>query len=177
MAKRAVKWLYNINGSPGPWIVNVPFQAGSSATIDEGAFLEISGGNFIELATDKAMAGTVAISLEEIKSGDHAGYYPAIIPRPGDVFECKLATGADDQSPARGDTVFVSDKESVTTTNGSNVFGAVVDHDGMPKRSGHASDDASIAEGTTIVNVPNNRVLIMIKEGASYFNQLQLDDA
>lgn len=175
MAKRNVKWVKNIDGG-GPLLMPLKFQAGTTQAVDEGEFLELSSGNFIPLATDKAMAATVAISQEEIKSGDLAGYYMGLVPRPGDVFEVDLLS-TDAQNPDRGAVVYVDGDDSVTTTAGTNTLGAVVDHDGFPKRSGHTSDDASIGEGTTIANAPSNKVLISIKEGASYFNALFLDDA
>ncbi len=175
MAKKNVKWLRNIDGGP-PLTMLLKFQAGTTQAVDEGEFLELSSGNFIPLATDKAMAGTVAISLEEIKSGDLAGYYMGLVPRPGDLFEADLLS-TDAQNPDRGAAVYVDGDDSVTTTAGSNVIGTVVDHDGFPMRSGHASDDASIAAGTTIGNVPNGKVVISIKEGASYYNALFADDA
>lgn len=176
MAKRNVKWAHSVFQAPSPYLLLGSFQAGTTQAVDESEFLELSSGNFVPLATDKAMAGTVSVSVEEIFSGDLAGYYPVVVPRPGDVFECDLASGADDTSPDRANTVYVSGDDEVTTTDGTNVFGAVVDHDGFPRRSGHASRDASISEGTTIGSA-NGKVLISIKEGASYFNQLFLDDA
>jgi len=176
VAKRNVKWVMNLYGAPSPLTILEQFQAGSSQTIDEGEFLEVSSGNFIPLATDKAMSNTVAISLEEIKTGDGAGFYPLIVPRPGDVFEADLLS-TDSQNPDKGTALYVDGDDSVTTTAGSNILGHVFNHDGFPKRSGHTSDDASIGEGTTISDVASGKIQFTIKEGASYWGALQGDDA
>jgi len=175
MATNKSAYRYSMFGAAGPYILPGKFQAGTTQAISRGELLELSSGNWIPLDADQSMAGIIAVSLVEIKAGDLAGYYPIIVPRPGDVFEFTLLS-TDSQNPDRGTALYWSSSQIVTTTAGSNILGHVVDHDGFPDVSGHASDDASVAEGTTIANSPGT-VLITIKEGASYYNALQGDDA
>jgi len=171
MASNQARWVKNMFGAPGPLTWPITFAAGASQAVKQGELLDISSGNGVPLASDKDMsAGILAIAHEEIKSGDAAGYYLAILPRPGDVFEFAF-TDAD--NPAQATAVYWTSSEEVTSTAGTNIIGHVVDHDGFPQLSGHASDDASIAAGTTRGNV--SRVLITIEQSNSYFSQLQAD--
>lgn len=172
---RGIRYRKNCHCCCIPDPVAVPFQAGASAEVDEGEFLEISGGNFIPLATDKAMAATVAISLSEVASGDLAGYRLVHVPHPGDVFEGTLLS-TDAQNPARGTALYISNSETLTTTAGTNIIGHVYGHDGFPRVQGRQSQDASLDAGTTVGNCAGGKILFTIKESASYYNALQGDD-
>ena len=156
-----------ITGSTEPLRMLGKFQAGATQAVKRGELLELSGGNFIPLATDKAMSAVVAVADEEIKNGDKAGYYNILVPRPGDVFEFALSAAA---NPSVGANVAVSDSQTVTTTV-TNQLGDVVGQEHYPDRQGHASDDASGDAGTTIRNTSN--VLVTIKESTSYYAALQ----
>lgn len=163
-------WKYNMRGLP-PVRILAKFQAGASQPIVKGDLLELSGGNFIPLATDKAMAATVAVADCNITSGDLAGYYPIIVPSLWDVFELDL-DAADDLD--RGTALYVSASQVVTDTAGTNVLGHVVDHGGFPKQQGYAHLGDATDRSTTIRN--SRSVLFTIKESASYMNALQGDD-
>lgn len=173
MASNKSPFVKNLFGAPGALIRKGKFQAGSTQAIKAGELLELSGGNFVPLTSDKSMAGTVAIANEEIKAGDLAGYYEIVVPRPGDVFEFELEAAA---ASGIGAAVYVVDEsQKVTTTTGSNVLGHVYDHGGVPGKQGHLTAGDLTDAGTTIAST--SHVHITIKEGASYWNALQGDDA
>lgn len=174
MASNKYVFVKNLNGADGPLVLPIGrFAAGSSQAVKVGEILELSGGDFTPLTSDKAMAATVAIAAEEIKDGDRAGYYDIMIPRPGDVFEVELEAAA---AAAIGAAVYIDDEsQKVTTTAGSNVLGHVIGHGGVPHKQGHLTAGDLIDSGTTIAST--NHVHITIKEGASYWNALQGDDA
>lgn len=171
MAANKFPWVRHLGGDNKPLIQLGRFQAGATQQIKRGELLELSGGNFVPLTTDKAMAATVAIAAEEVKDGDLAGDYEIYVPRPKDLWRFALsASGA----PAKGSTVAVSDSQTVTSTV-TNTLGLVVDHSGFPKKQNHLSDGGLIDKGTTTGNTLE--VDISIKEGASYYNALFADDA
>lgn len=172
MATNQTRWVKNLLGPhiTGPLRVPGKFQAGATQAIKRGQLLKLSGGNFVPLTSDETMAGIVAIADCEIKPGDFAGYYPIIVPRPGDLFEFALA--APGSSPI-GTNVYVSDSETVTVSAGSNVLGTIAgwDHYSRVYPQGHASDDASMDKGTTLGT--HERAWITIKAACSYYASLQ----
>lgn len=179
MATNQTRWVKSLLGEhiTGPLIVPGKFQAGSTQAIKRGELLELTGDTntrWVPLDSDFAMAKNVAIAACEIKAGDPAGFYPIIVPRPGDVFDYEL-DAADDL--ALGTPVYAygttTASEKVTDTAGSNILGHVA---GWPHYSGiypqnHVSDDASQAKGETIPN--QTRVHITIEASNSYFQALQ----
>lgn len=169
MATNKVTWKRNLYGAPGPLVMLGKFQAGATQAVSRGEILELSSGNFVPLTSDKSMAGTVAIANEEIKSGDRAGYYEIIVPRPGDVFEYELEAA---DNPAIGTAVYIDDEsQKVTTTAGSNALGDVVGHSGMPLKQGHLTAGDLVDHGTTIGSV--SFAEISIKTSCSYWAAFQ----
>lgn len=156
-----------------PYKERLPVAAGSSQTIDDGDLCELTGGNFAPLGSDKAMAAILAVADPDaiVTAGDKAGYRKFIVPRPGDLFEVDLSAAA---AAARAAAVYYSTSK-VVATSGSNIIGHVVRHDGIPLEQGRADLGDPFDAGTTITSV--DKVIVTIKEGASYYNALQGDDA
>lgn len=164
-------WIRNLNGAQSPLILLGKFAAGSSQTIDRGDILELTGATnteFVPIDSDFSMDNDIAIANEQIKSGDRAGYYEVIVPRPGDVFEFELSAAA---SPAIGDAVYYNAAQKVATS-GSNILGRVVGQDHYPLKQGHLADDAGADAGTTIRST--SFVQVLIDEAASFWGLLQV---
>lgn len=177
MASNQTRWVKNLLGPhiTGPLVLPIGLvQAGSTKAISRGELVELSGGNWIPLDADQAMAGILAIMGEEVKAGDLAGYKNLIIPRDGDLFEFELLS-TDSQNPSVGAQVYWSSSEVVSTTAGTNFIGAIAGFGHYPKKQGAQSDDASFDRGTTIKNVDGGRVWITITSAASYYRALQLE--
>jgi predicted RecA/RadA family phage recombinase len=136
--------------------------------VKRGELLELSGGNWVPLGSDKAMAGIIAVAAEEIKSGDRAGYYEIIIPRPGDIFEFDLAAAS---AVAVGAALYFSTTEALTVTAGTNVIGNAVGQEHYPAKQGHLADDGSGDSGTTVRST--SQVRMTFKAAVSYFAALQ----
>lgn len=169
MASNKVRFVRNLFGAPGPLIMKGLFQAGSVQAVKRGELIEKTADTntrWVPMDSDFAGAGDVAIANEEIKSGDRAGYYEIIVPRPGDVFEYELAAAA---APAPGAALYWSSSEKVTTS-GSNVLGNVADDSHVPQQ-GHLADDGSPDAGETLQTV--SHVGMTIKAAASYYAALQ----
>lgn len=171
MATNITRWLYNLFGLDKPLVMPGKFQAGATQAIKAGELLELTGDTntaWVPLDSDFAMAGNVAIAAEEIKSGDRAGYYPIIVPRPGDVFEYELAAA---DASAIGAPVYFSSSEKITITAGTNVLGDIATHHHYPQMQGHLADDASGDAGTTIKAATH--VGITITAAASFWSAIQ----
>jgi|GEM_PF-5818680 len=159
----------NIFGAPEPLIYPGAFQAGSTAAVKAGALIELTAdGNskWVEMDSDFNGAANVAIAACEIKSGDRAGYYPIIVPRPGDIFEFALSAAGD---PVLGAALYWSDAETLAES-GSNAVAYVADFDHYPAMQGHLADDASPDQGTTLRSV--SYVGVFIDAAASYYAAL-----
>jgi len=98
-----------------------------------------------------------------------AGYYPAIIPVPGDVFRATIPSAA----AARGAALYVTGAQTVTTVAGTNIIGHVLDHAGFPRQQGNATVGDVADRGTTVQ--AQTTVHMTIKNAASYWNALQGD--
>ncbi len=151
MAK--IKFLHNmLTGSTVPMIRLGLFAAGGTQAIVEGQILEKTNtGNtiWVPIDSDYAMTGTddaVAVAACDIDSGDRAGYYPVIVPRPGDVFEAPLAAAS---AMAIG-TKLTYSSATALTTGGSNAIGYACGQDNYPAEQGHLVDDASPDSGVTV---------------------------
>ena len=171
MAKNQACFVRNLQGAPEPLIVLGLFQAGATQAIKRGELIELTGDTntaWVPLDSDFAMAGNVAIAMEEIKSGDLAGYYPIMVPRPGDVFEFALATA---DATAVGTALYFSDSETVTVTTGTNIIGHLVGQEHYPQSQRHLSDGAIGDAGTTVRNTSYARMTIT--KAASYYAALQ----
>jgi hypothetical protein len=166
MATNKVAWVKNLNGSPGPLIMKGLFQAGATQAVKKGEILELDSGNWIPLNADQSMAGVIAVANEEIKSGDRAGYYEIIVPRPGDVFEFELATAA---ATAVGTALYYSTSQKLAAS-GSNILAYAVGQEHYPQKQGHLSDESSGDAGTTVRTTSN--VLVSITKAASYYAAL-----
>ena len=172
MAANAATYIGNAyldpDGSLGPFRVLGKFQAGATQEIKRGELLELSGGNWIPLDADQAMAAIIGISDEEVKSGDLAGYRYFVVPREGDMFAFDLDTAGSD---AVATAVYWSSSQVVTVTVGTNQLGTIIGQDHYPQPQGHQADDASLDRGTTIRST--SRAVITILKAASYFAALQ----
>jgi len=167
MATNKIRWVRNMNGAKAPLVKLALFQAGATQAVKRGELLDLSSGNCVPLASDKAMAGIIVIANEEIKSGDRAGYYEVIVPRAGDVFEYDMDTAA---AVAIGASLYYSSSEAVSAT-GTNVLGNSVGQEHYPDKQGHLADDASGDAGTTVRSTA--QVRMTIKAAASYYAALQ----
>lgn len=172
MASNKLRWVGNLFGAKEPLIILGKFQAGATKAIKRGELLELTAdtnSRFTPLDSDYDMSsGDIAIANEEIKSGDRAGYYEVIVPRPGDVFEFELAAAG---NPAIGTAVYYSSSEKVTTTAGTNILGNIVGQRHYPAKQGHLADDASPDMGETLRST--TYVEITIQESNSFYSRLQ----
>jgi len=157
-----IRFVKHLGEASKPLLQRGNFQAGTTQEINRGDLLELSGGVFVPLTSDKAMVGTVAIAAEDIKAGDLAGEYWIAVPRKLDLWEFDLATA---DSPARGSTIAVASATTVTTTV-TNALGTVWDHDGFPRPQNHLSSGGLVDNGTAVVNT--SQVRFMILEAVSY---------
>lgn len=162
------RWIGNIHGLP-MLTRKAPFLAGASQAVKAGEMLSDVGGYMTPQSADAAMTAELCFAAEEIKSGDRAGYYPVIVPQPGDIFRSELASAS---NPTPGASVYF---DAATTEkvalSGTNVIGKVWDHNGVPPRQGHAADDASGDEGTTIADAAY--VDWVVKQSCSYYAAFQ----
>lgn len=165
MATNQLRWIRNLNGAKEPLVMLGKFAAGASVPIKQGELLELTGNTnteWVPMDSDFSAAANVAIANEEIKSGDRAGYYEIIVPRPGDVFAFDLATGS---AIAVGASLYWSDSETLAAS-GSNALAYACGQEHYPQKQGHLSDDASGDAGTTVRST--SRVLCCVKQAASY---------
>lgn len=174
MATNQVRWVKSLHGAhiTEPLIVPGKFQAGSTQAIKRGELLELTGDTntaWVPMDSDFNMAANMAIAAREIKAGDPAGYYPIIVPRPGDVFE--FALDAADDLPL-GTAVYWSSSEAVTDTAGTNILGNVA---GWTHYSQiypqNDNESGAMAKGTTIAM--QARVHITIQPSNSFYAALQ----
>lgn len=162
------EYMKSLSGGRKEQEMLLPFQAGSAQLIEPGQLLVLSAGNFVPLAADQAMSGVVAIAKKRITAAHLAGYYPAIIPRPDDVFKAILATAA---AVTRGGSLYVTDSTQKLATSGTNVLGNVFDTYGYPLQQGDADVGDVVDRGTTVASVA--WVLMTIKAATSYRTALQ----
>jgi hypothetical protein len=169
-------WTFKYNlytGSTVPLIMPGNFAAGTTATVNTGDILERTANSNTEWVTinaDEDFTGTddaLAVAAEEIKSGDRAGYYKIIIPRPGDVFRFALATAA---ATALGASLYYSGAQTVAAS-GTYAIGFSVTTDHFPDYQGHLSDDASPDSGTTIKSLAY--VDMVFAKSRSYYLTLE----
>lgn len=176
-----VKYLGNLlhdpDGSKGPLLMLGKFQAGATQAISKGQILELTGDTnaaWVPLDSDFDMSaaagsgGKVCVSYVDIRSGDRAGYYPVIVPRPGDIFEADLAAAG---ATEVGTALYYSSATAVTVSAGSNIIGHAVGQDNYPKKQGHLSVDGSPDAGTTVRS--QSRVKFCFQETNSYYSAFQ----
>lgn len=174
MATNQTRWVKNLLGPhiTGPLIVPGLFQAGATQAIKRGELLELTGDTntaWVPMDSDYNMAKNVAIAHREIKSGDPAGYYEVVVPRPGDVFEYAL-DAADDL--ALGTALYWSSSEAVTDTAGSNILGHVA---GWTHYAAiYPNNPADSGAGTKGVTIgTQSRVHLTIEVSNSFYAALQ----
>ena len=166
MATNRNVWIRNLFGASEPFIMLGLFQAGSTKAIKRGEILEktaVTNTRWVPMDSDFAGAANVAVANEEIKSGDRAGYYEIMVPRPGDVFRFELAAAA---AVTVGTAYYWSDSETLKSS-GTNVLAYVAGQDNYPDKQGHLSDDASSDSGETIRSV--SYADFIFKEAVSYW--------
>jgi hypothetical protein len=161
------EYVGNLGGLK-PLIKLVKFAAGSGTTVEPGDACLLGGGVFAPITSDTAMTAGVAIAQERITVYHLAGYYPALIPQPGDLFKATLASAS---AADRGQNVFITAAAQTLATSGSNQFGDVVDHAGFPLEQGDPTVGDVADRGTTIQSVTT--VFITIKAANSYLAALQ----
>lgn len=159
-------WKRNVFGATAPFKFPVNFQAGATQLIKSGDILDLSG-SVAPLASDKSMAGIIAVSDCEIRSGDLGGYRDAIVPRPGDMFEFALSASA---VPTIAEALYWSTSQ-VLAVSGSNIIGYITDVSFIPLQ-GFNSVNPSFDVGTTLRTVSN--VLMSFKQSVSYYAALYI---
>jgi len=167
MADNATRWVGNLGGAAEPLIKLGKFVAGATTAIKRGELIELTGSTnttWIPIDSDFDMDANIAIMNEEIKSGDLAGYYEIIVPRPDDIFEYELAAAS---NPSVGAALYFSASDKVTVSAGTNILARVVGQEHYPQKQGHASDDASGDRGTTIRS--DTHVRCVIAQDNSYY--------
>ena len=166
MASNKATWVGNLNGAAEPLVLLGIFEAGATHEVKRGEILNLV--TTWHSGTDTAVSGIVAIANEEIKSGDRAGYYEIIVPRPGDVFEFELATAA---ATAVGTAMYLSTSQKLAAS-GSNILAYAVGQEHYPQKQGHLSDAPGGDAGTTVRTTTHVRVCF--KAAASYYAILQV---
>ena len=167
MATNRTVWVRNDYGATEPYRVLGSFQAGVTAAVKRGEILELtadSSTKWVPMDSDFAGSANVAVSDADIASGDLAGYYPIIIPRPGDVFEFKIDTAA---ATTVGTAMYWSDSETLSAS-GSNILAYSTDQAHYPNEQNHMSKGGIVDNGTTIKVVAGTKVLCKFKEAVSY---------
>lgn len=153
-----------------PYVKRLKFNSGTNQLVSPGQICVLSGGFFTPLAADQAMSSVVAVAIKRIVTADLAGFYEAIIPRPGDIFRVNLATAS---AILRGASLYMTDTSGTTqnmASSGSNVIGVVEDTAGYPIVQGNADVGDVVDRGTTIASV--NWVLMTFKASVSYYGVL-----
>lgn len=164
MATNQTRWVGNLNGAKEPLVMLALFAAGSTTAVKRGEILDLSSGNATPLASDKSMAGIIAVANEEVKAGDLAGYYEVIVPRPGDLFEFELAAAG---ATAYSTSLYYSSSEKVTVTAGSNIIGISAGQKNYPLKQGHSSSGDFANRGTTVKS--QSKVIMTFTAAASVF--------
>lgn len=170
MATNHIRWIKNLNGASEPLVMLGKFAAGSSQAIKRGEIIELTGNTnteWVPMDSDFAAAANVAVANEEIKSGDRAGYYEIIVPRPGDVFEFALSSAS---ALAVGAALYYSNSETVKTS-GTHILGYAVGQEHYPNKQEHLADGNITDSGTTIANTSYARMVFA--EAGSYFAAFQ----
>lgn len=160
-----------ISHDPHPLIVPGKFAAGSSQAVERGDILELTGSTnteWVPIDSDFAGDANIAVSAVEIQSGDLAGYYGIIVPRPGDVFEFEYASAT---NPSLGDSVYYSAAQKVASS-GSNAIGYVCGWGHYPYPQGFKAINGAAApdQGTTIKTI--SKVRIAFLPAVSYYEAL-----
>ncbi len=171
MATNKTRFIRNRNGDTKPMIMLGNFAAGTTQVIKRGEILEKTANTnteWVPIDSDFSMNSDIAIANEEIKSGDRAGYYEILVPRPGDEFEYDLAANG---ATAVGAALYFSDSETVTVSAGSNVIGRAIGQEHYPLKQGHLTDDASTDSGTTIRTISKVRMVFL--EAVSHWSLFQ----
>lgn len=169
MATNNTRWVGNIDGAAEPFIYLGKFQAGSTQAVKMGEIIEFTGDTntaWVPIDSDFAGAGNVAIANEEIKSGDRAGYYEIIVPRPGDMFEYDLDTAA---ATAYGTALYYSSSEAVSAS-GSNQLATAVGQQHYPQKQEHLADGGIADMGSTIKS--QSTVIMTFETAASLYAAL-----
>jgi len=172
MATNRIAWVGNLNGAKEPLVMLGLFAAGASVPIKRGEIIEFTGNTnteWVPMDSDFNGAGNIAVANEEIKSGDRAGYYEIIVPRPGDIFEFELAAAG---ATAIKTALYFSSSQKVTVTAGSYVLGTAVGQENYPQKQGHLSDDGGGDAGTTVRN--QTYVRMTFDRASSLFAALDL---
>ena len=171
MATNRMTFVKNlISGSTEPLVMLGSFQSGATQAIKRGELLELTADTnteWVPMDSDYAMAADVAVANEEIKSGDLAGFYEIIVPRPGDVFRYEL-DAADDL--AIGTALYWTSSEKVTDTAGTNIIGHVAGQKHYPKQN-HKSEGAGGDAGITLKN--QSYVEMTFRNAVSYLRAFQ----
>lgn len=166
MATNMTVWVGNAYGHQEPLIMLGAFQAGSTQAIKRGEILSLTGDSNTKwepISSDLSAAANLAIAACEIKAGDRAGYYPIMVPRPGDIFEYPVATAA---ATAVGTAMTYSTSQQLTT-GGTYAILYACGQEHYPLEQGHLADDAGPDRGTTIKS--SGYVRGMMRLAASYF--------
>lgn len=172
MANDYAIWIGNLNNEyKEPMIWYGLFQAGSTAAVDAGELITRGGGTyFIPLAADESMAGVIAFAACDIVAGDLLGYYPIIVPRPGDIFKVPIATQS---AIALGTSLYWASDKTVTTTTGSNVLGKSARIDHYPIDQHHLAEGQLGDKGSTKRTPSDSYAHMTITAAASYWAALQ----
>lgn len=162
MASNNTRYIDNIYHKSAALEIPGLLKAGSDQLIKAGEILHLDTGYFIPLDADQSNSAILAIAACDIKVGDLAGYYPIIIPRPGDRFIFALDTA---NNPAITTALYYSSSEELSES-GSQALGYVVDHNHYPRQT-HASESISSDAGTTLSDRSN--IIMSFKLSTSYY--------
>ena len=143
------RWVGNLDGAKEPLIWKGAFQAGSTQAIEAGEIMEFTGDTntaWVPIDSDFSQDSNIAIAGCNIISGDLAGYYPIIVPRPGDMFVYDIAAAA---ATAQGVALGYSDSETVAIGT-SHPFGYAVGQQHYPLMQNFAGSGNPSDNGETI---------------------------
>lgn len=169
-----MRWIKNLNDPTivGPLVYQGKFQAGATQAITAGQLLERTAdtnSRWVPIDSDHdASAGAgLAIANEDILSGDLAGYYEIVVPRPGDVFEADLAAA----SALAAETALYYSSATALATSGSNILGYSVMGTNAPALQKHLSKAGLGDAGETFRST--NRVQFTFRAACSFYKTIQ----
>lgn len=157
----------------GPMFALGLFQAGASQAIAAGQILERTAGGstqWVPIDSDHdATVTKLAIAAHDILSGDLAGYYRIVVPRPGDVFEFDLAAAS---ALAPETALYYSSATALTVTAGSNIIAYSVGGPNHPGQQFRLSQGQLGDKGVTFRST--NRVRCVFRAAVSIYSLMQV---
>ena len=167
MATNRQTWRMNLLGAREPLVMRDAVAAASA--LKQGEIIEKTGGGntqWVPIDSDFNMDSNVAVSgVDKKATTDILGFYPIIVPRPGDVFTFELAASVVSADNALGAALYYSSSEKVTAVAGTNILGRIASTDHYPLQNfgpGAVGDEGTTRRTITYVD------MIFVPESSYY---------